>query len=250
MALPLSSRGVGAIEDAKRAAAERAADEVRSGQVVGLGTGSTAALFVEALGRRVAGAGLSILGVPTSRRTAELATSLRIPLIPIERAERVDLLVDGADRVDPSLAMVKGGGGALLWEKLVASVADRRIYVVDEGKQVPELGRDFPVPIEVVPAGLSIVSARLRRIGLDPVVRGPEGSPYTTDSGNLILDAFLPPGARIDEWERALTGMPGVVECGLFVGMVDLLLVGKPDGSVASVERPRRGSAAAARGEG
>lgn len=216
--------------------------------MVGLGTGSTAALFVEALGRRIAGEGLSILGVPTSRRTAEQAAGLRIPILPIERAERVDLLVDGADRVDPDLAMVKGGGGALLWEKLVASVAERRIYVVDAGKRVPELGRDFPVPIEVVPAGISIVTARLRRIGLDPVVRTTLDGAYMTDSGNQILDTFLPAGARIDEWERMLTHMPGVVECGLFVEMVDLLLVGKADGEVEAVERPRRGAAAGGAG--
>jgi len=231
---------VSATDESRRAAAEAAAREIATGQLVGLGTGSTAALFVRALGRRMAEEDLRITGVATSRRTAELATSLGIPLVPLDEAEHVDVLVDGADRVDPDLSMVKGGGGALLWEKLVASVADRRIYVVDAAKRVAQLGRDFPVPIEVVPAGLSIVRSRLHRIGLDPELRAGEGGAYRTDSGNHILDAYLPPGASPPAWERTLASMPGIVESGLFIGMVDTLLVGGEDGSVTTVQGPPR----------
>lgn len=226
-------------EAGKRAAAEAAAREIEGGQIVGLGTGSTAALFVRALAERIRAEGLKVTGVPTSRQTKALAEELGIPLLAIEEATEVDVLVDGADRVDPRLDMVKGGGGALLLEKLVASVSARRIYAVDAAKRVAELGRDFPVPIEVVPAAIGIVSHRLRGLALDPIVRVRDGMPFTTDSGNVILDAYLPPGAAIARWEQALVSMPGVVECGLFVGMVDVLLVGGTDG-VERVEGPPR----------
>ncbi len=221
-----------ALLKAKRDVGERAAKLVQSGQVIGLGTGSTAAYFVKALGRRAREEGLRIEGVSTSRRTEALANEEGIPTRPLSKATRIDFLADGADRVDPRLQLVKGGGGALLWEKIAASVADYRVYLVDASKRVEELGRDFPVPIEVIPQAKGIVSSRLERMGLSPKLRLLDDEPFETDSGNLLLDFLLPPDASILRWEQFLASLPGIVESGLFVDMVDLLLVGDGDGVI------------------
>ena len=211
---------------AKRDVGEHAAKLVLAGQVVGLGTGSTAACFVKALGRRVREEGLRHERAATSRRTEALPSEAGIATRPLSAATRFDFLADGADRVDPRLQLVKGGGGALLWEKIAASAAAFRVYLVDAAKQVEELGRDFPVPIEVSPEARHLVSSRLERMGLTPKLRLVEEEPFKTDSGNLILDFLLPPGASIPRWEQFLASLPGIVESGLFVSMVDLLLVG------------------------
>ncbi len=221
-------------DEERRRAAEAALEDVRPGMKLGLGSGRTAAHFVRALGERVR-AGLSVVGVPTSAATAELARSLDIPLATLDEEPVLDLVVDGADEVDPDLRLIKGGGGALLREKIVATAAKRMIIVVDAGKVVEVLGA-FPLPVEVVPFGATPVRLGIERLagrlGLSGSFawRQAGDSPYLTDGGNHILDVSL---GRIDEPERLaheLDALPGVVEHGLFLGMASLVIVAGSDG--------------------
>lgn len=200
---------------------------------VGLGTGSTARLFLEALAERMeAGELEGIVGVPTSVDTEERARELGIPLSSLEQAERLDLVVDGADEVDPQLRLVKGLGGALLWEKIVASAADRMVVVVDDGKLVDRLGRRAPLPVEVVPFGWSIHVPALLELGARPELRrAPGGEPFLTDGGHYILDCHFADGIGDPEGvEAALLRRPGIVETGLFLGYADVVVVGQEDG--------------------
>ncbi len=221
-------------DEERRRAAEAALADVRPGMRLGLGSGRTAAHFVRALGERVRG-GLAIVGVPTSDKTADLARSEGIPLATLDQEPVLDLVVDGADEVDPELRLIKGGGGALLREKIVAAAARRMIIVVDEGKIVDALGA-FPLPIEVVPFGATPVRLAIERLvgrlGMTGsfVWRRAGDGPYLTDGGNHILDVSL---GRIDEPERLareLDTMPGVVEHGLFIGVASLVIVAGRDG--------------------
>ncbi len=218
----------------RRRAAEAALDEVRPGMKLGLGSGRTAEHFLRLLAERVRG-GLSIVGVPTSARTAELARAEGIPLATLDDEPVLDLVVDGADEVDPELRLIKGGGGALLREKIVASASRRMIVVVDEAKLVDALGA-FPLPVEVVPFGAVPVRLAIERaaarLGLTGSFawRQAGAGPYLTDGGNHILDVSL---GRIDEPERLareLDAMPGVVEHGLFIGFASLVVVAGSDG--------------------
>jgi len=214
----------------KRAAAAAALAEVEDGMVLGLGTGSTAAIFVDLLGARVRD-GLRVVGVPTSERTAEQARILGIPLAALGDYPALDLVVDGADEVDTaSLALVKGLGGALLREKLVALAGRRMVVIVDEGKLVPRLGRG-PVPVEIVAFGAITTLARLHEAGADPQLRpGLDGTPFRTDGGNLIADcrfAAIPDAAVLQGRLKALTG---VVETGLFPGLASRVIAGAPGG--------------------
>ena len=217
--------------DAKQRVGFKAAELIEDGMSVGLGTGSTAFWLVERLGVRVRDEGLRVRCVPTSRRTEEQARGLGIPLVPLGEAGELDIAIDGADEIGPDLALIKGGGGALLREKLVASAARRFVVIADASKRVDVLGR-FPLPVEVVPfaweltarrvAALTRVEAQLRRdVG---------GEAYLTDNGNYILDCRcgrIPDPART---ERELKALTGVVESGLFVGMADLAVVSTDDG--------------------
>jgi ribose 5-phosphate isomerase A len=221
-------------EGQRRRAAEAALDEVRPGMRLGLGSGRTAEQFVRALAERVRG-GLSIIGVPTSAKTAELARWEGIPLATLDEEPALDLVVDGADEVDPALRLIKGGGGALLREKIVASAARRMIVVVDAAKVVEALGA-FPLPIEIVPFGVTPVRLRIERVASRLGLAGSFAwrkagdRPYQTDGGNHILDASL---GRIDDPERLaqeLDSMPGVVEHGLFIGFASLVIVAGSDG--------------------
>ena len=220
----------------KKAAAERAALLVENGMKVGLGTGSTAAFVVDALGRRM-GEGLRFVGVPTSEATHRQATSLGIPLATLEEEPDLDLVIDGADEIGPGLALVKGGGGALLREKLVAAASRRMVVIADASKRVETLGR-FPLPVEVVPFGIDTTRRRLAAVlrevlgrEIEIVLRrAKDGSPFVTDGQHWILDAqcgAIPDPAAL---AAAIKAILGVVDHGLFVALADVALIGTPDG--------------------
>jgi ribose 5-phosphate isomerase A len=215
-------------DDLKRAAAEKALELVQDGMLVGLGSGSTARHFTEGVGRLV-GDGMKVRGVPTSRETAELAARAGIPIV-TELVGQIDLAVDGADEVDPSLNLIKGRGGALFREKLVAAAAKRFVVVVDESKLVKRLGVGV-LPVEVLPFLWRFTAERLTDLGVSLVVRGGEETPFVTDNGNLILD-LSGEGEISDaaEFAAELKKITGVVEHGLFVGMTDTVIVAGPDG--------------------
>ncbi len=217
----------------KRDAAERAVELVKSGMVVGLGTGSTAALAVEAISRKLASGKLKdILGIPTSRQTRELAHSLGIPLITLEERLAVDVTIDGADEVDPDGNLIKGHGGALLWEKIVAVSSDTYVIIVDESKLVERLGVRCAVPVEVIPFGWATHVETVRTLGGDATLRTKgTGEPFLTDSGHYIVDCLFENGMDDPERvDRTLRDRPGVVETGLFLGMAPEVIVGRGAG--------------------
>jgi ribose 5-phosphate isomerase A len=207
----------------KRAAAEAALSEVKPGMRIGLGTGSTARHFVDLLGARVS-LGFACLCVPTSEQTAAHATRLGIPLTTLDETPRLDLTVDGADEIGPGLALIKGGGGALLREKIVAAASARMVAIADASKVVSALGR-FPLPIEVNPFGLEAttraVAAVMREAGAggQPVLRQRDGHPFITDGGHYILDALFGRISAPEALSLALAEIPGVVKHGLFLGI-------------------------------
>ena len=205
-------------------AAEHAADMVEPDMVVGLGTGRAAAMFVRALARRVHD-GLAIRGVPTSLKTAELAKELSVPLTTLDDIACIDIDVDGADEVDPTLNLIKGHGGALLRERVVASVSKLFVVLVGEEKLVPHLGAKMAVPVEVVPFAVPIVRGALRGLGADVALRTKGDGPFESDNGNQILDARFDKIADAGELECRIDELPGVVDSGLFIGMADLVLV-------------------------
>jgi len=218
------------LDSLKKAAALTAVEFVRDGMVVGLGTGSTAKHMVIALGEKIR-AGMTLRGVPTSKETAALARQQGIILIDTDNAWVIDVAIDGADQVDPGFNLIKGGGGALLKEKIVAASAKQFIVLVDHTKRVPVLGGSFPLPIEVIPFGWGSTAREIEALTQSRVVlRERNGSPFNTEAGHVILDVHL---SRIDnprELEIALHLIPGVVETGLFVGRTDLLIVGTANG--------------------
>ena len=221
-------------EDLKRRAAEAALAHVKDGMRLGLGSGSTAALFVALLGERVA-SGLSVVGVATSEASAEIARKAGVPLALLDDEPELDLDVDGADEIGPGLALIKGGGGALLREKIVAAASRRMIVIADASKRVATLGA-FPLPIEVAAFGLVATARAIERaateLGLsgDIDLRRKHGNPFVTEGGNRILDASF---GRIPDPEalaEKLAGIPGVMEHGLFLGYADLAIVASPEG--------------------
>jgi ribose 5-phosphate isomerase A len=211
--------------NAKQRAGAKSVEFIEDGMTVGLGTGSTAYWMVERLGERVR-EGLRVRGVPTSRRTEEQARALSIPLVTFAEVQELDLAIDGADEIGPGLALVKGGGGALLREKLVAAAARRFVVIADAGKKVSALGQ-FPLPVEVVPFAWEVTTRRVGRVtATEPSLRrGEGGEAYLTDNGNYILDCRCGEIRDPARMERELKLLPGVVECGLFVGMADLAVV-------------------------
>jgi ribose 5-phosphate isomerase A len=215
----------------KRAAAARALDFVENGMVLGLGTGSTAAFFVAQLATRVA-QGLAIVAIPTSERTAVQARQLGIPLASFAEHRRIDLAVDGADEVQrTTLDLIKGRGGALLREKIVAAASSRFIVVVDYDKLVDRLGEAGPLPVEVAQFGWQVTAGALERLGSRPELRrAASGQPFVTDGGNFILDCLFGPIGDPRETEQRINSIVGVIENGLFVGRSSAVIVASQDG--------------------
>jgi ribose 5-phosphate isomerase A len=214
----------------KRSAALKAVEFVQDGMIVGLGTGSTAKHLVLALGEKVR-AGMHLRGVPTSQETAALARQSGIPLIEDDHRWDIDLAIDGADQVDPAFDLIKGGGGALLKEKIVAASAKQFIVLIDHTKRVPVLGGSFPLPVEVIPFGWGSTARAIETLTKSrAVLRERNGAPFTTESGNLIIDVHIDGIHRPADLEAALNHIPGVVETGLFVGRTSILVVGTPQG--------------------
>jgi ribose 5-phosphate isomerase A len=210
-------------DEEKEAAARASLRFVKDGQVVGLGTGSTAAYFIRLLGEQVKN-GLRIRGIPSSDRSREQAASLGIPLTTLDECPEIDVTVDGADEVDPQLRLIKGGGGALLREKIVASATKQLVIVADATKRVPVLGR-FPLPVEVIKFAEAVVVKKIEALGADVMLREADGKPYLTDENNHILDCRFGQISDADGLARQLSDMPGVVEHGLFIGMASVVLV-------------------------
>lgn len=216
----------------KKAAAEAAAKLVESGMIVGLGTGSTASFVVSELGRRVADEGLRIVGIPTSERTAEQARGLKIPLVTLAEHTEIDLTIDGADEVERgTLYLIKGHGGALLREKIVAAASKRMAVVADETKLVERLGTHFSVPVEVVPFGWQATERKLQNLGGNPVLRlAAENKPYVTDGKHYIMDCAFGPMPEPKEVAHHLDHVVGTVEHGLFLGFASQVFVGGHEG--------------------
>lgn len=226
------------IDKAKFVAAKQATEYVHSGMKVGLGTGSTAAWLVQCLGEMVREDGLKIKGVPTSERTAELAREVGIEVITLEEAKWLDVTIDGTDEYDGDLTLIKGGGGAHLREKIVATASDRMIVIADASKKVDTLGA-FPLPLEVVPFGLPITKNLIEEtltgmdvLGRDVILRMQGDAPFVTDEGNHILDLHLKYIGDPRQMSLVLNQIPGVVENGLFIDICDMVIVGHGDGKV------------------
>lgn len=206
-----------------------ALDQIRAGQVIGLGSGRAAGRFVRALGARV-GAGLDVRGVPTSRATADLARALGIPLVALDEVPGVDLAVDGADEVDPERRLIKGYGGALLREKIVAASAARVVILVEPEKCVARLGAHGRLPVEVLPFALAPVRQRLERLGVPGVSRRRDGRLELSDNGNALVDCQIGPLSDARELDRALRAIPGLLETGLFLDLDATIAIERPDG--------------------
>jgi len=210
----------------KEAAARASLQFIKDGMIVGLGTGSTAAYFIQLLGEKVKN-GLRVRGIPTSVRSHDLALSLGIPLTTLDECQEIAVTVDGADEFDPQLRLIKGGGGALLREKIVASATRQLVIVADASKQVPVLGK-FPLPVEVIGFARALVAKRIAALGAEVKLRtGADGQPYVTDERHHILDCHFGQIRDADSLAQQLNDMPGVVEHGLFIGLASVVLVAR-----------------------
>lgn len=226
------------IDKAKFAAAKKAVDFIEDGMRVGLGTGSTAAWMVRCIGELIKEEGLRIKGVPTSTRTAELAREVGIEVVSLDAAKWLDITIDGADEFDGDLNLIKGGGGALLQEKIVATASDQMIVIADAGKEVESLGQ-FPLPVEVIPFGWQTTQALIEEtlvsldvLGRNSTLRMNGDAPFVTDEGNHILDLHLKRIGNAQQTAMVLNQMPGVVENGLFIDICDRVVIGHGDGKV------------------
>jgi len=220
----------------KELAARASLKYVRDGQIVGLGTGSTATIAIRYIGERVRD-GLKIRGIPTSIHSRDLATQLGLPLATLDEYQEIDVTIDGADEFDPALNLIKGGGGAMLREKVVASATKQLVIVTDSSKQVAVLGK-FPLPVEVIDFAEPLVAKEISRLGAAVVRRSDSaGKPYLTDEGHHILDCRFGQIPDPLALARKLSDMPGVVEHGLFVGMASVVLMAKA-GEVIEFRRP------------
>jgi ribose 5-phosphate isomerase A len=206
---------------------------VKPGQTLGLGTGHAASAFIRALGA----SRISVRGVPTSNASDELARSVGIPIVTLAEAGKIDVDIDGADAVDPRLSLIKGYGGALVREKIVAASSRRFVVLVGYEKIVKWLGERGPLPVEVIPFGLSLVTAKIKAMGIKPQVREKDGQQYITDNGNLILDCAVKKIANPARLDRELLAIPGVVGTGLFVAMASVVLVAEESGKIRTLKR-------------
>jgi len=226
------------IDRAKYVAAKRAVAYVEDGMKVGLGTGSTAAWMIRCLGDMVRHEGLSIKGVATSDRTAQLARQVGVPIVTVDEAKWLDLTIDGTDEFDANLNLIKGGGGALLQEKIVATASDQMVVMADLTKQVDALGA-FPLPVEVIPFGWQTTKALVEEtlvsldvMGRSSTLRMNKDAPFVTDQGNYILDLQLRRIGNARQLSLVLNQVPGLVENGLFVDICDVIVIGNGDGTV------------------
>ncbi len=230
---------MGWIEEARKRAASEAVKHVKDGFTVGLGSGSTAAYAIKELGRKIRREKWKILGVPTSHQALRLAVASGIPLTTLEEHPQLDLTIDGADQIDRELDLIKGMGGALTREKVVASATRQLVIVADQTKLAEKLGKNQPLPVEVLPFALPIVILKIEKMGGKPTIREGEGKvgPIVTDNGNLIIDTDFGPINSPKELNSELKSIPGVIETGLFIDMADVVYVGKPEG----VDKLKRG---------
>lgn len=219
------------LEKAKKNAASEAVEHVKDGFVVGLGSGSTAAYAIKEIGKLVKQKKWHILGVPTSHQAFQMAVKNRIPITTLDEHPRLNLTIDGADQIDPELNLIKGMGGALTREKLVASASKENIIIADETKLTKKLGTKQLVPIEVLPSALAIIQTRIRQLKGNPILRecrGGKVGPLVTDNGNFIFDVDFGPISNPKELNKTLKLLPGVVETGLFIETADIVYVGTP----------------------
>jgi len=215
------------VEDAKKRAAIEAAKNVRNGAVIGLGSGSTAAYVIEEIGRRVREEGLRVLGVPTSYHSLLLAAKYGVPTTTLHEHPVVDLAIDGADQIDAELNLIKGKGGALTREKVIASSSKKFIIVADERKLADKLGEGQPLPVEILPFAEPLVTAKIRELEGKPRLReSKKNVPYITENGNFILDVDFGAIGDPSDLDRKLKSIPGVVETGLFVNMAHIVYIG------------------------
>ena len=228
-------------EEAKKRAALEAVKHLKDGFTLGLGSGSTAAYAIREVGRKIQQEDLRILGIPTSYQALLLAVDCGIPITTLNEHPKLDLTIDGADQIDEALNLIKGMGGALTREKIVASASKQLVIVADETKLVEKLGTNHPVPVETIPFALPTVMSKVREVGGRPVLREGKGKvgPVVTDNGNFILDVDFGPIDAPKELNSRLKLIPGIVETGLFIDMADTIYVGKP-ASVERLERKKR----------
>ncbi len=221
-------------EEAKKRVALEAVKHIKDGFVVGLGSGSTAVYVIQELGRMIREDRLQVMGVPSSSQAFLLAVSSGIPVTTLDENPVLDLTIDGADEIDKHLDMIKGGGGALTREKIVASAAKQVIIIADETKLVEKLGTKFHVPVEVLPFALATVSAKIQKLGGKPFLRKSirKVGAIVTDNGNYIFDVDFGPINNAEELSRQLKLVPGVIETGIFIGLADHVYLGKEDGIV------------------
>ncbi len=224
-------------EQEKKLAAIRSVDWVKNGMIVGLGTGSTSAYMIRQLGEEIRN-GLSIRGVPSSENSAQLATNVGIPLMSLDEAGTLDINIDGADEFDPHFRLIKGGGGALLREKILAYNSKLNLIIADSGKQVKKLG-NFKLPVETIPFATENIRRNLEEMQLNPIRRMQGGVPFRTDENNFILDIDISDYKDVDALNQLLINIPGVVETGLFLDTTDIIIMGK-DGDTFVFEKDRK----------
>jgi ribose 5-phosphate isomerase A len=218
------------LENCKKAAAEKAISFIKDGMIVGIGTGSTTFYFIEKLIKQCK-AGLNIKAVASSEKTMDIARKGEIPLLDINTVKSLDIYVDGADEIDPEKRMIKGGGGALVREKISANMSKERIFIVDESKLVPKLGQR-PLPVEIIAFGSAATIHQLERLGYKGTLRIKNNAPYITDNHNFIYDVHLPDNATPEMTHQQITAIPGVVDTGFFFNLAGKVIIGFLDGKV------------------